>query len=118
MARMPTKEARRLARREAEVRHRELAIPAREAIRTEALWAEMTRQLEAWKQARDLSAFLMDIDAHIAPLEPEEGKAALVWREWIAARRDQMDPLKGSPITFPIPSEPTDAEIEKRLKDR
>lgn len=91
------------AEREREERQREwervreaAKIEAREAHRAKALIA----QVEQWRQAKKIDAYLRAMAARIEALEGAERTAATAWLDWARQFRAQIDPL-GKPLAVP-----------------
>ena len=75
-------------------------IEAREAHRANALIG----QVEQWKQANEIDAYVRAVAARIEELEGEERTAAQAWLDWTREFRARIDPL-GKRLA--MPADPT-----------
>lgn len=102
----------RRAEREREERQREwdrvheaAKIEAREEHRAKAL----IRQVEQWKQANEVDAYVRAMAARIEALEGEERTAAMEWLDWARGFRARIDPLGRRLAMPPDPTLTADA---------
>jgi hypothetical protein len=112
-------EARRLEeeQRTADERRRwEAAVENAKARLREAHRAQvLQRQLDDWKQVRELDEYLRAMEETIAGMESGEVRAAaLKWCSWANEYRTSLDPLRG-PIAMPTPPDATAENLEPFL---
>ena len=100
------------AEREREVRQQEwegvhaaAKIEARETHRAEVLMG----QVEHWKQAIEIDAYLRAMAARVEELEGDERTDALAWLAWAREYRTRIDPLGKRLYVTPDPEFTADA---------
>jgi hypothetical protein len=105
------------AEREREERQRKLErvhaaakIQAREAHRAEVLMG----QVEDWKQANEIDAYLRSMAARIVELQGDERTDAEEWLDWAREFRARIDPLGKRLAVPPDPEFTTDALVSFR----
>lgn len=100
------------AEREREERQRtwELVHAAAKIQAREAHWATVLMgQVEHWKQANEIGAYLRAMAARIKELEGEERTDAMAWLDWTREFRARIDPLGQRLALPPDPEFTTDA---------
>jgi hypothetical protein len=86
-------------------------IDFREAQRT----AVLTEQLDLWRMARDLDAYLAEMAAVVARIPGKAAStAAEQWLHWVTEYRQRIDPLD-QPLGMPTERKPSKEELKPYL---